>query len=34
MLAGLATTYFLIPDVKDDNGRIKSLEKLAEDIDS
>jgi PHS family inorganic phosphate transporter-like MFS transporter len=28
MLMGLLITYFLIPDVRDKDGRIKSLEEL------
>ncbi|KKK12037.1 hypothetical protein ARAM_000989 [Aspergillus rambellii] len=32
MLLGLLITYFLIPDIKDSHGHIKSLEQLAEDI--
>lgn len=32
MLLGLLITYFFIPDVKDENRKIKSLERLAEDL--
>ncbi|KAL3474278.1 major facilitator superfamily domain-containing protein [Aspergillus californicus] len=32
MLLGLIITYFYIPDVKDSEGKIKSLERLAEDL--
>lgn len=32
MLLGLLITYFFIPDVKDEGGKIKSLERLAEDL--
>lgn len=32
MLLGLIITYFFIPDVKDEGRKIKSLERLAEDL--
>lgn len=32
MLFGLIVTYFFIPDVRDSDGKIKSLEKLADDL--
>ncbi|RDW70888.1 uncharacterized protein DSM5745_08399 [Aspergillus mulundensis] len=32
MLLGLIVTYFFVPDVKDPDGKIKSLEKLADDL--
>jgi hypothetical protein len=33
MLIGLIATFF-IPEVKDERGRIKPLEKLADEMDS
>ncbi|KAL4931656.1 major facilitator superfamily domain-containing protein [Aspergillus undulatus] len=32
MLLGLIITYLYVPDVKDEDGKIKSLERLAEDL--
>ncbi|KAL4753667.1 hypothetical protein BDW72DRAFT_190875 [Aspergillus terricola var. indicus] len=32
MLFGLIITYFFVPDVRDSDGKIKSLEKLADDL--
>ncbi|KAL4802392.1 major facilitator superfamily domain-containing protein [Aspergillus unguis] len=32
MFLGLVVTYFFVPDVKDEKGEVKSLERLAEDL--